>query len=46
MLSPHKAFTHNANHGPESRMELVSNRLLLGDSLVMLGYIRMWGCTK
>ena len=42
-LSPHGAFTHYAEHGPESRMELVSNRLLLGGdirgSLAMLGYI-------
>lgn len=47
-LSPHEAFTHYAEHGPESRMELVSNRLLLGGdtrgSLAMLGYILAgWG---
>jgi Uma2 family endonuclease len=47
-LSQHEAFTHYAEHGPESRMELVSNRLLLGGdmrgSLAMLGYILAgWG---
>jgi Uma2 family endonuclease len=48
ILSPHEAFAHYASHGPESRMELVSNRLLLGSSLAgslaMLGYILVgWG---
>ena len=48
ILNPHEAFAHYANHGPESRMELVSNRLLLGGSLAgslaMLGYILVgWG---
>src|SRR5947209_20429642 len=47
-LSPHEAFTHYAEHGLESRMELVSNRLLLGGdmkgSLAMLSYILAgWG---
>src|SRR5918911_731602 len=48
ILSPHEAFAHYANHGPESRMELVSNGLLLGgdirSSLTVLGYILAgWG---
>ena len=42
-FSPCDAFAHYAERGPESHMELVSNRLLLGGdirgSLAMLGYI-------
>lgn len=48
IISAEDAFEHYAKHGPESRIELVSNQLVLGGSLAgsftMLGYVLAgWG---